>query len=434
MHCLASPPPRTSALARSRNPWRLLATFTATATALLACTSLVAADWPEWRGPGREDHSPDTGLLKSWPAGGPKKLWLNQDVGLGYAGVSIVGNQLFTMGLRNETELLLALDAATGKERWATPIGDRYENRWGDGPRGTPTVDGDHVYALGGNGTLICARTSDGTVVWKKSFVTDLGGSVPQWGYTESVLIDGDLVIGTPGGDDGTLVALNKTTGAVIWRSKELTDNAQYSSPIVANHGGHRQVIQLVMQRVFGVDITNGKLLWEHDWPGRTAVIPTPIFHDGHVYVTTSYGVGCMLVRLDAQNNVSLVYENKVMKNHHGGVIRVGDYLYGNSDGPGWICQNFKTGEEVWANKSLGKGSIHYADGLFYCLDEGSGDVALVEMSPKGWNEKSRFKLEPQTTRRSPQGRIWTHPVVINGRLYLRDQELLSCYDVRGGS
>jgi outer membrane protein assembly factor BamB len=391
-----------------------------------------AADWPEWRGPGRHDHSPDTGLLKSWPAGGPKRLWVNENAGLGYAGFSVVGNRLFTMGLRDNQELILCLDASTGKELWAAPAGAKYPNNWGDGPRATPTVDGNHVYAIGGQGTLVCAQVADGKVVWQKSLTTDLGGKLQSWGYTESVLIVDNLVVCTPGGDKGTLAALKKDTGELAWQSGELTDNAQYSSPILAMHHGKPQIVQLVMTKVFGVDPANGKVLWKQDFPGRVAVIPTPIYHDGHVYVAAGYGVGCMLVKVGADNSVSVAYENKVMKNHHGGVIRVGDHLFGHSEGPGWVCQNFKTGEEVWASKKLGKGAIHFADGMFYCLDEGSGDVALVELSTKEWVEKGRFKLDPQTKQRSPQGRIWTHPVVVNGRLYLRDQELLHCYDVKG--
>jgi len=391
-----------------------------------------AADWPEWRGPGRNDHSPDTGLLKSWPAGGPKRLWLNENAGLGYAGFSVVGNRLFTMGLRDNQELILCLDPATGKELWAAPAGAKFQNTWGDGPRATPTVDGNHVYAIGGQGTLVCAQVSDGKVVWQKSLTSDLGGKLQDWGYTESVLIVDNLVVCTPGGGKGTLAALKKDTGELAWQSGELKDNAQYSSPILAVHNGKPQIVQLVMTKVFGVDPANGKVLWTQDFPGRVAVIPTPIYHDGHVYVTAGYGVGCMLVKLGADNTASIAYENKVMKNHHGGVIRVGDHLFGHSEGPGWVCQNFKTGEEVWASKKLGKGAIHFADGMFYCLDEGSGVVALVELSTKEWVEKGRFKLDPQTKQRSPQGRIWTHPVVINGRLYLRDQELLHCYDVKG--
>ncbi|MFM8359855.1 MAG: PQQ-binding-like beta-propeller repeat protein [Verrucomicrobiota bacterium] len=404
-------------------------------TAALAAhvASLPAADWPQWRGPDRDDHSPDTGLLKSWPAGGPRRLWLNTDAGLGYAGYAIVGNQLFTLGLRNNQELLIALDATTGKELWTAPAGDKYPNNWGDGPRMTPTVADGLVYAIGGQGRLICVQASDGQVRWQKSLVANLGGKLQSWGYTESPLVLGDKVIVTPGGPKGTLAALNKLTGATTWQTAELQHDAQYSSPIRMRHQGRDQVVQLVATQFFGVDPDSGKVLWKADFPGRVAVIPTPIAHDGHVYVTAGYGVGCKLVKIGADHAVTTVYaDNKVMKNHHGGVVRVGDHLYGHSDGAGWVCQEFLTGKEAWAHKGFGKGAIHYADGMLYCLDERSGEVALVEASPKGWSEKSRFKLDPLSTRRSPQGGIWPHPVVVNGRLYLRDQELLYCYDVKG--
>jgi hypothetical protein len=172
--------------------------------------------------------------------------------------------------------------------------------------------------------------------------------------------------------------------------------------------------------------------LWKQDFPGKVAVIPTPIVKDNFVYVTAGYGVGCILLKIEPANTVTVVYENKVMKNHHGGVILYQDHIYGHSDGNGWICQDFQTGVQVWNEKSkLGKGAVALADGMLYCLDEGSGTVALVEASPNGWNEKSRFKLDPQTAIRSPQGRIWTHPVIINGKLYLRDQDLIYCYAVK---
>jgi outer membrane protein assembly factor BamB len=392
-----------------------------------------AKSWPQWRGPTRNDHSPDTGLLKSWPESGPKRVWLSTNTGLGYSGFAIVDGRLFTMGLRNDQEYLLALDAKTGKELWATPAGPKYPNNWGDGPRSTPTVDGDRVYALGGQGLLISASALDGKVAWSKSLVTDLGGQLQDWGYTEAPLVVGDTVVVTPGGSQGTLAALDKKSGAVRWRTPELTDDAPYSSPILITHEGRQQIVQLVMKRVFGVDPANGKVLWKQDFPGRVAVIPTPVYSDGIVFVTAGYGVGCAAVKLGTNHTVEPLYlDNKVMKNHHGGVVVVDGHLYGHSDGAGWICQDLKTGKEVWASKRFGKGAIHFADGMLYLLDERSGEVALVEASPKGWSEKSRFKLDPQTTRRSPQGGVWTHPVVLNGRLYLRDQELLSCYDVLG--
>jgi outer membrane protein assembly factor BamB len=402
------------------------------ASAVFAASWSAAADWPAWRGANRDDHSPDKGLLKQWPAGGPKKLWVFDNAGLGYAGYSIVGGKLFTMGLRGDMEHLIAVDAGSGKELWATEIGPIYKNRWGDGPRGTPTVDSGKVYAMSGQGYLICADAATGKEVWKVK-MTDFGGKIQNWGYTESPLVDGDKVICTPGGPQGTLLALNKNTSRKIWQTSEWTDVAQYSSPIVVTHNGARQYIQLTMQTLAGVNATDGKVLWQSPWPGKTAVIPTPIFKDGYVYIASGYGVGCKLVKLEPGHRVTEVYSNTTMVNHHGGVILVGDHLYGYSDGArAWVCQDFKTGVEVWSSKNLGKGAIHYADGMLYCLEENTGTLALIEASPKGWNEKGRFQLQPQTTRRSPQGKIWTHPVVINGKLYLRDQEYIVCYDVKG--
>lgn len=353
-----------------------------------------------------------------------------QDGGLGYAGFSVAKGKLFTMGARGETEFLIALDANTGKELWSAPVGTRYTNRWGDGPRSTPTVDGDKVYTMGGRGDLICANLADGKVLWKKS-MTALGGKLQNWGYTESVLVDGDKVVCTPGGPQGAIAAFKKTDGTLLWQSADFTDEAQYSSIIPINHYGKKQYVQLTMKSIVGIDPANGKVLWRSDFPGKTAVIPTPIYKDGYVFVTAGYNVGCKMVQISKDNQVTDVYANMVMKNHHGGVILVGDHLYGHSDGPGWICQDFKTGEQVWANKSVGKGAVGYADGMLYLLDEANGNVVLIEASPKGWSEKGRFKLDPQTTQRSPQGKIWVHPVIVNGKLYLRDQEIILCYDVK---
>ena len=390
----------------------------------------VAGDWPQWRGPDRTDVSKETGLLKAWPEGGPKQAWLFKDAGLGYAGYSIADGKLFTMGAREGKEFLIAVNAKEGKELWATEIGGTLKNDWGDGPRGTPTVDGGRVYALGGQGALICANVSDGKQMWRVA-MKDFGGKTPGWGYTESPLVDGKQILCTPGGEAGAIVALDKATGKALWQSKDFTDGAQYSSIVPANLNGARQFIQLTMKSVVGLNGADGKMLWRSDWPGKTAVIPTPIYRDGLVYVTAGYGVGCQMLKVGKGNEVTGVYTNKVMKNHHGGVILVGEHLYGHSDGPGWVCQNFKTGEEVWVSKKLGKGAVGYADGMLYLLEEGSGTVVLIEASPKGWNEHGRFKLDPQTTQRNPRGWIWTHPVISNGKLYLRDQELLFCFDVK---
>jgi len=255
---------------------------------------------------------------------------------------------------------------------------------------------------------------------------------VPDWGYCESVLIDGDHLICTPGGPEGAMACLDKRTGDVLWRSTDFTDGAQYVSMIAIDNGGKRQYVQLTQQHLVGIDAKNGDLLWSSDWPGRVAVVPTPISKGDSVYISSGYGVGCKLVRLDNQNHAEEVYANRNMKNHHGGVILLDGHLYGYSDGVGWLCQNFEDGKKVWSEKgALGKGAIAYADGHFYCIGEDDGRVVLIDASPDGWQARGEFALDPQTELRKPAGRVWTHPVIVDGRLYLRDQEMLHCYDVR---
>jgi outer membrane protein assembly factor BamB len=393
---------------------------------------VTAGEWPQWRGPNRTDVSTETGLLKKWPDGGPKQVWINKNAGLGYSAPAIVGGKLFTMGTREGSEILLTLEAATGKELWATPVGKVLENRWGDGPRGTPTVDGEHVYVLGGQGTLLCAKVADGKPVWTRT-MEELGGKVPTWGYTESVLVDGAQVVCTPGGEQGTVAALDKLTGKTVWQTKDWTKEAQYSSIVPAKINGEAQYVQLVMDSFAGISPKDGKVLWNAPFPGRTAVIPTPIVKDNLVFITAGYKVGSKLTEIKAGNQPTEVYRNNKMSNHHGGVILIGDHLYGHSDSKefGWLCMDFKTGEQVWSSTELGKGAVASADGMLYLVEEDSGTVVLAEASPKAWTEHGRFKLDPQSEIRSPQGRIWTHPVISGGKLYLRDQDLIYCYDIK---
>ena len=373
----------------------------------------------------------EKGLLQDWPEDGPKKLWTVNDAGLGYSGVTVQAGSLYTMGAFDKKEMLLAYNSSSGEKLWEVHVGELLTNGWGDGPRMSPTISNGKIYALGARGNLLCVLAKNGELVWKKSLVDDLGGKVPGWGYTESVLVDQEKVICTPGGKDGTIAALDADSGRTIWRTKNFTDGAQYSSPISIMHQGKKQYVQLVMKNIVGIDPGNGSVLWKSTWPGKVAVIPTPIFSNGHVYVTSGYGVGCKLVKL-GNNYPTNIYENKVMKNHHGGVIKVGEYLYGYSDGVGWVCQDFKTGELIWnEKKALGKGAIAYADNRLYCQGEGDGRLILIEASPTGWKTHGEFTISPQTKKRNPKGRIWTHPVICDGKLYLRDQEYILCYDIK---
>lgn len=398
---------------------------------LTSIFSLLAHDWPSWRGEQRDGVSKETGLLREWPSSGPNKLWVSDQAGLGYSGFTIQDGILFTMGAFDKSEYLLAFNANSGKKIWSLKVGELLTNGWGDGPRMSPSISGKKVYALGGKGNLVCVDVKSGKKLWQKSLVQDLGGKVPGWGYTESVLIDNGKIICTPGGEEGTLAALDANSGRTLWRTTDFTDGAQYSSPIAITHRGKAQYVQLVMKNVVGVNPQNGSILWKSSWPGKVAVIPTPIYSGGYVYITAGYGVGCKLINLGS-NYPSDTYENKVMKNHHGGVIKVGEHLYGYSDGVGWVCQDFMTGELVWnEKKALGKGAIAYADKRFYCQGEGDGRIILIEATPKGWKTHGEFTINPQTKKRNPKGRVWTHPVICDGKLYLRDQEYILCYDIQ---
>ncbi|MBI5386277.1 MAG: PQQ-like beta-propeller repeat protein [Verrucomicrobia bacterium] len=394
---------------------------------------LLAADgdWPQWRGPNRDDLSTEKGLLKQWPADGPPLAWKVTGLGAGYSGVSLVGPRLFTMGDKADGNYVLAFNRADGKPLWSAKLGKAGAPGWGGfaGPRGTPTVDGDLVFALGQYGEVICVNAADGKEIWHKHLTADFGGPLMQWGFSESPLVDGDQVMLTPGGPKGTVVALNKKSGDLVWQSKDWTDTAHYSSIIIAEIGGVRQYVQLTDKSVAGLSPKDGSVLWKAARKGATAVIPTPIVADDQVYVTSGYSIGCNLFKVAKGSGFSAtqVYANKVMANHHGGVIKIGDFLYGHSEGKGWTCQNFKTGEAVWQEKDkLKKGSVAFADGMLYCREEDSGIVALVAATPTGYSEKGRFKQPDRAKEKS-----WPHPVIAGGKLYLRDQDALFCYDVK---
>jgi outer membrane protein assembly factor BamB len=422
----------------------------------------LAADWPQWRGPDRMDVSMETGLLKAWPKAGPPLLWKSNNLGIGFSGPAIVGDRLYTMGARDEVEYVLALDANNGKELWHTKLGPIFtfeDNRWGDGPRGTPSVDRNHLYALGAQGELVCVQVKDGKEVWRKNLIKDFGGKVMHadeplsWGYCESPLLDGDQLVCCPGGPQGTMIALDKKTGTILWRTTDLKDEATDSSIMPAVIDGTRQYVQTTFKgspeggAVVGVAARDGKVLWVFPisrYNDSYAIVPTPIVRGNLVYVAAGYNAGCDLLEITRDSKgvfkAKDLYSSrsqKVMQNEHGGVVLVGDYLYGYSDGKGWVCQDFKTGKLVWNEKYQldGKGSLTCADGhLYFYSDEGI--AALLKPSPKGWEESGRFALPekakvPEIRKSSQSAHIWTHPVVANGRLYLRDQELLFCFDVR---
>jgi hypothetical protein len=388
--------------------------------------------WPQWRGPGRDGVSTEKDLLKSWPADGPPLAWKATGIGAGYSGVSVVNGRVYTMGDGPDASYIYALDAEQGRILWAAKLGPTGGGGGYPGPRCTPSVNDGSIYALGQHGDLLCVEAATGKEIWRKNLVKDFEGvMMSDWGYAESPLVDADRVICTPGGPKGALIALNRKTGALLWRSREFTDPAAYASIVPVKISGVSQYVQLTGESVVGVNADNGGVLWRTARKGETAVIPTPVCRDHEIYVTSAYGAGCHMFRITTNSDTfsaEPVYASKAMANHHGGVILVGDYLYGHSEGKGWICQEFKTGTMVWNERTkLRKGSIAYADGHFYLRSEsGKGTVALIEATPKGYIETGRFDQPDRSELNS-----WPPPVIAGARLYLRDQDLLLAYDIR---
>lgn len=402
-------------------------------TSLLDAVAI--ADWPQWRGPGRDGISDAKGLISEWGEDGPPLLWETEGLGRGYSSIAIADGKIFTMGQADGGEQLMALDVNGGTKLWSVEIGK-------GNPNCTPTVDGNRVYALGREGELVCADTASGKIVWQKNFKKDFDGYMMSgWGYSESPLVDGDLLVCTPGGPDAVMVALNKETGELVWKAslpeevgRRGKDGAGYSSIVVSEACGIRQYVQLIGRGVIGVDAKTGSVLWTYNRVANgTANIPTPLVRGDYVFCSSGYRTGAALLHLVPDGSgvkAEEVYflEATDMQNHHGGMILLGDYVYcGHGHNQGYpLCVNLMTGEEGWRpGRGPGGGSaaVTYADGHLYFRYE-DGTMALIEATPEKFELKGKFKIH------SDRGRSWPHPVISEGKLYLRDQDALLCYDI----
>ncbi len=388
-------------------------------------------DWPAWRGPNRDGICRETGLLKRWPARGPKLLWKANGLGEGYSGPAIVGNMLYTMGNKDGQECVLALDVSQqGKQVWQSTVGALRPNDGiqHPGPRSTPSVDGDRLYALGIYGDLVCMNIADGRLLWRRDLVKDFGGTIPRWGYAESVLVDGPWVVCTPGGAKNTIAALAKDTGEKVWGSP-IGDLAEYSSIIKPTLAGVKQYVTLTKKGVISVSAEDGKLLWRWSAPANgIANITTCIWHDDTIFAASAYNVGGGLVDITPSGDgfaAKQRYFVKKMQNHHGGLILHEGMLYGCGNPNVLMCLDYQTGAVKWSDTSSGKCSLLFADGLLYCRSE-KGPISLVEATPAGFRLKGRFNQPNRSDENS-----WPHLVIANGVLYVRDQDVLLAYDVR---
>ena len=381
-------------------------------------------DWPQWRGPNRDGRSAETGLLKQWPENGPPLKWKAAGAGDGYSSMSTSGPRLYTMGARGGTEYIMAFDRATGKKVWEVGNGARFSNDRGDGPRGTPTIDGSRLFALGGSGDLTCLEAETGTRVWSVNVLKEFGGANPRWGLSESPLVTGDRVIVNAGGPNASVVAFNKQNGQVLWKSE--SDGAAYSSAVLQQVGPIPQVVVFTSRRAVGLDSRDGRLLWEYSRvANRVANIATPVVKDNFVFLSSDYGTGAALLKLEPQGNdvtATEVYFTQAMRNHHSSSVLLGEHLYGFSSAILTALQ-FDTGDVAWRDRSVGKGSIAAAEGHLYLYSE-NGVVGLAEASPEGYQEKGRFSIEQSSLP------TWAHPIVSSKTLYLRDQDHIYAYDI----
>jgi outer membrane protein assembly factor BamB len=406
----------------------------------LFCLTAWAADWPQFRGPHRTGISQETGLLKQWPQQGPKLLWQVKDIGDGYATPSVSGGRIYVLGNRGmDQEFVQALSIEDGKQIWSVRLGN-VGNPDQQPPypmaRSTPTLDGNILYALSSDGDLACLETATGKVIWKKNLRAEFGGVPGKWAYAESPLIDGDALVVTPGGGQATIVALNKKSGDVIWKSAVPGgDVAAYASAIAAEAAGRKQYIQFLDKGVVGVDAKTGEFLWRYDKTSTgPANIPMPVAHNGYVYSANARRFGGGLIQLHATNEgvtAEEVYFERSVPNTLGGQVLLNGYLYGTNP-EGAVCAEFLTGKVVWQSKGVGPGAVLYADGHLYIHGE-SGEVAMIEATPEAYREKGRFTPPDKPEHpRGPREMAWAYPVVANGRLYIRDLGTLWAYDVKG--
>lgn len=397
-----------------------------------------AADWPQWMGPNRDGVSTETGLLKSWPKDGPKVKWKAKNLGEGYSAPAVAKGKIYLLSSLDGQEVVIALDEKDGKQLWTTKLGKIGVNNGPNypGPRGTPTVDGDKLFALSSNGDLACLELTKGDIVWKKNLAADFGGKPGNWAYSESPLVDGDVVFCSPGGKTATVVAFKKADGTPAWKTAVPGgDNAAYGSPIKVEVGGVKQYVAFLGNGLVGVNAADGKFLWRYAGPSnKTANIPSPLFHDGVIFGVSGYGKGAGAAKVAGTGEkftAEQVWFSDQMVSQIGGYVRVGDHLYGmGSGGKGGAelqCVEFATGKIVWKNKSVGAGALCVADGLLYVRGQG-GQVALVEPSATAYKELGKFS---QTDRSKKPA--WPYPVVANGCLYLRDMDVLIAYEVHDG-
>jgi outer membrane protein assembly factor BamB len=428
-------------------PATALTLVLATSTALAFAAAAPSPEWPQWRGPNRDAVAKETGLLTQWPEAGPPLAWKASGLGGGFSSLSISGGRIYTLGDREGGQQVVAMNLADGKIAWTAKVGPAWDDEYG-GPRGTPTVDGDRIYVLGTEGDLVCLQAATGKEVWRKSLPRDFGGQVmSSWKWAESPLVDGDQVTVTPGVPSAMLAALDKKTGKEVWHAtvpslgSQGKDGAGYSSVVISNGGGVKQYVQLTGRGLVSVRAQDGKFLWGYNKvANNVANIPTPIIKGDYVFASTGYQTGSALLKLSKAGDSVQAQEvyflpSKTLQNHHGGLVLIGDHIYGgHGHNRGYpICVEMATGKVAWGGEGVepghggtGSAAVTAADGHLYFRYQ-NGRIVLIEAKPQGYQVKGAFTI-PGVNHPS-----WSHPVVTGGKLYLREQDNLYVYDLKRG-
>jgi outer membrane protein assembly factor BamB len=400
---------------------------------LLFASQSFADDWPQWRGPDRNGISQEKDLLKSWPENGPSLVWTKEDLGKGFSSVTIAKGRLFITGIVDEQEMLTSLDLE-GNIQWQTKYGPLWEDSFSEA-RTSPTIDGDQIYVISGMGKVVCFETVSGKIKWSADTVEEFDGEYHRWGIAESPLIVDDKVICTPGGDEASVVAFDKITGKLIWQTKSLSEQANYCSPILIERGGKKIIATQLAESFVGINAEDGSVIWQDKYEDyqddpKDINIVSPVYHDGHIYVTSGYDDGSAMFELSADGTkITRKWVDQTLDVHHGGIVRIGDYIYGanwedNKNG-NWICLDWNTGKVMYEEKWNTKGSIISADGMLYCYEEKKGNLALVKANPEKFEKVSSVKIP------LGKGPHWGHPSISDGRLYVRHGDALMVYDIK---
>ncbi len=398
----------------------------------LLSTVSTADDWPHWRGLDRNGISKETNLLKNWPANGPDLIWSVENLGEGYSSASISEDRIYITGVVDKIETLTALDLE-GNIIWQSTFGEKWKGSYPEA-RSTPTVENDYVYVMSGMGQVSCFIKKSGELKWSLDIIDKFDGEYHRWGMAESFLIVDDKLICTPGGSDASVVALDKMSGSVIWQSEELSEEANYCSPILIKRGGKKIISTQLADSFVGIDAENGNLLWSDEYDEyqddpKDININSPLYSDGNVFVTSGYDNPSAMYKLSEDGTkIERTWISEVLDVHVGGVVLVDGYIYGsnweNNRSGNWVCLDWKTGEVMWEEKWINKGSIISAEGMLYCYEEKEANIALVKATPKKFEKISSFEVP------LGKGRSWAHPAISNGRLYVRRGGALMVYDI----